>query len=130
MDNNQNYNNNNEQYYAQPAVDSYSSSQDTYYSNEQVAQPEPTGKAIVAMILGIASIWMGFIPGIVLAILAGKFSAPILEQFPDTKSAKFANVGRITGKIGLIVSIVTTIIVGLVIVFYVFLYAVLLLAMI
>ena len=71
---------------------------------------EPRGKAIASMVLGILSIYFGFIPGIVMSILAKKFSAPILEEFPGTTSANFAKAGHITGKVGLIISIITTVI--------------------
>ena len=101
--NDQNYN---EQYDAQGV----------YYAQQTTPVEAPTGKGIVAMIMGILSIYTGSIPGIVLAILAGKFATPILYDFPGTKAAKFANIGRITGKIGLILAILQVIFAALIVV--------------
>ena len=109
--NDQNYN---EQYDAQGV----------YYAQQTTPVEAPTGKGIAAMIMGILSIYMGYIPGIVLAILAGKFAAPILYEFPGTKAANFANVGRITGQVGLIVSIISALIIGFILMFYVIIYAI------
>ena len=114
--NDQNYN---EQYDAQ-GVD---------YAQQTTPVEAPTGKGIVAMIMGILSIYMGMIPGIVLAILAGKFATPILYDFPGTKAAKFANIGRITGKIGLILAILQVVFMALIVAFYV-IYMVLLSALV
>ena len=87
-----------------------------YYQPEP-PKPEPRGRAIASMVMGILSIYFGFVPGIVLSILAKKFAAPILAEFPETTSAKFAKAGHITATVGLIVSIISTVI----IVIYIFL---------
>ena len=70
---------------------------------------EPRAKAIVSMVLGILSILNAGIVGLILAIIAKKFCMPILADFAETASAKFANVAKITSKIGLILSIITII---------------------
>ena len=73
---------------------------------------EPRGKAIVSMVFGIISVagCSTSIIALVFAILAMKFAKPILIGFPGTASARFAKVGKITGTIGLILSIVVTVV--------------------
>ena len=83
------------------------------YTNQQIRTPikqeEPRGSAIVAMVLGICSCYFGFIPGIILAVLAMKRAKGIMFDYPGTASYKFAKVGHITGKVGMVLSIITTI---------------------
>ena len=69
----------------------------------------PKGNAIASMILGILSIELGTIPGIILACIARAKSKKFLEQYPESSYQGFARVGRITGNIGLPLSIVTTV---------------------
>ena len=93
----------------------------TYYQ-PQAPVREPKGNAIASMVMGILSIYCGLcagsIAGIVLGVLAKKFSAPVLEEFPEGKYANFARVGSITGKVGLIISIIYTVISAVVLSFY------------
>ena len=95
----------------------------TYYQ-PQPPRREPRGNAIASMVMGILSIYCGLaassVAGIILGALAKKFSAPILAEFPGTTSANFAKVGSITGKVGLIVSIVYTALSAVVLSFYLF----------
>ena len=77
-------------------------------------KPEPPlGKAIKAMVFGIISIEAGCLPvlsilGIVFAVLARRWSMPIIRDFPYTGARLFAKAGRITGTVGLILSIIFT----------------------
>ena len=96
-------------------MDNYNSQ---YYYQPEAPKPEPRGKAITSMVLGILSIYLGSVPGIVLSILAKKYAAPILAEFPETTSANFAKAGHITGTVGLIVSIIQTVILTI----YLFIY--------
>ena len=71
---------------------------------------EPSrAKGIVSMALGIASIPLCGIFGIILAVIARRMAMPILSDFAETVAAKMARVGRITGTVGLILSIIDTI---------------------
>lgn len=78
----------------------------------------PTGAAVRTMVFGILSIYLGCLPitsivGIVFAALARSWSVPIIENYPYTGARLFAKAGRITGNVGLPVSIVMTVIWGL-----------------
>lgn len=76
-----------------------------YYQQPAPQQPEGKGKAITSMVLGICSICaMCSGPvGIVLGILAMNFAKKVMEQ--NMGGQQFAKVGKITGLIGLITSI-------------------------
>ena len=92
-----------------------------YQPNNQYGyqKPEPAkSQGVVSMVLGILSIWFGFIPGLIMGSIACNKAGAILDVNPYCEAAKFAKVGRITGKIGLILSIITTVI----IVLYLFIY--------
>ena len=71
----------------------------------------PTGAAIRAMVFGILSIELAVLGviGIVFAALARKWSLPIIENYPYTKERLFAKAGRITGGVGLGISIGMTV---------------------
>lgn len=78
----------------------------------------PTGAAVRTMVFGILSIYLSCLPitsivGIVFAALARRWSLPIIEEYPYTGARLFAKAGRITGNIGLPLSIVMTAIWGL-----------------
>ena len=86
------------------------------YSNfDSPLRPEPpTSKAVKAMVFGIISIMLSEFPilsivGIIFGALAKKWAAPIRENFPHTSARLFANAGKITGSIGLGISIGFTI---------------------
>lgn len=77
------------------------------------ASEPPTGEAVKTMVFGILSIYLGCLPfssivGIVFAALARRWSVPIIENYPYTGARLFAKAGRITGNIGLPVSIAMT----------------------
>lgn len=86
-------------------------------------EPEfPRGKAITSMVLGIVSIVLGLnagFPGIILASIASKMANALLAQFPNASSIGFAKAGRITSKVGLIVSIISTVMIAIVIFYYI-----------
>ena len=87
------------------------SEQNLHYieTDETVDTPsakEPRAKGILSLIFGILSIILGGIVGIVLGVLARRFALPILTDFAGTLSAKLAKAGRITGTVGLALSIV------------------------
>ncbi len=68
---------------------------------------EPRVKGILSLIFGIVSIvFGGGVVGIVLGALARRFATPILEDFEGTKTAKMAKAGKITGTVGLALSII------------------------
>ena len=98
-----------------------------YYQPGQNYNPveEPSkGEGIKAMIFGILSIYIGwFTPlpfvGLIFAILAKKWALPIVENYPQSAAAKFAKIGKITGTIGIPLSIVATCIIALVIIVYI-----------
>lgn len=86
----------------------------SYEMTESVAEekPEPpTGAAIRTMVFGILSLELAAfgIIGIIFAALARKWSLPIIENFPYTKERLFAKAGRITGSVGLGLSIAMTV---------------------
>ena len=71
----------------------------------------PRGQAISSMVFGILSIVLGCYPligilGIIFGAIAGKRAKAFLRDYPESGARGFANAGRITGKIGLILSIV------------------------
>ena len=67
---------------------------------------EPKTMGVLSLVFGILSIILLGIIGIVLGALARKFASPILLDFADTASAKLAKIGKITGTVGLILSII------------------------
>ena len=74
----------------------------------------PKGQAIKSLVFGILSIVLGFYPifsiiGIVFSGIAVKNANEFLNTYTDTPVRGMANAGRITGKIGLPVSIVCTV---------------------
>ena len=71
---------------------------------------EPKTKGILSLVFGILSIVLNGIIGIVLGALARKFAAPILIDFEKTVSAKLARAGKITGTIGILISIVSIVV--------------------
>ena len=78
----------------------------------ETAEP-PVGDAVRAMVFGIISTQLAYIPffgiaGIVFAVLARRWALPIIEGYPYTGARLFAKAGRITGTVGLILSIVAT----------------------
>ncbi len=87
------------------------------------AEP-PKGEAIKTMVFGILSIYLGWftpfsIVGWIFAALARKWSLPIIANYPYTSAHNFAKVGRVTGTVGLWLSIVATVIWALLIIFYI-----------
>ena len=84
----------------------------------QASEPSK-GSGIASMILGLLSIYFGFIPGIILACIARKKAREILDVDPNCSAAKFAKVGRKTGKIGLIISIITTVLLPIIYIGYI-----------
>lgn len=73
----------------------------------------PLGKGIRSMVFGILSIQLGVMPlfsivGIVFAALARAWAGTVIMEFPDSGAASFSRAGRITGTVGLVVSIVFT----------------------
>lgn len=65
------------------------------------------GSAITSMVLGILSIVCGTVPGIVLACIARSIAKKFLAAYPESSAVGFAKAGRITGTVGLVVSIVS-----------------------
>lgn len=109
--NNQNYNNqdfSNQNYNPNYGYQNYN-------PNPNMPHPNPpTGDAVRAMVFGILSIILGEIPffsivGIIFGALARKWSKPIINNYPYTSARLFAKAGRITGSIGLGLSIGFTI---------------------
>lgn len=84
----------------------------------QPQQEEPRGQAIASMVLGILSLVIGWIPGIVLACIARSKAKSFLRDYPDSSACGFANAGRITGNIGLPLSIVSTVFTVIVYIIY------------
>ena len=83
--------------------------QNLNFESEQptVDKNGPRGQAITSMILGILSIVLGSIPGIVLACIARAKANEFLTKYPESSYKGFANAGRITGNIGLPIAIVS-----------------------
>ena len=77
-------------------------------------KPEPpVGEAVKAMVFGILSTMFSYAPlfsivAIVFATLARRWSLPIIVDYPYTGARLFAKAGRITGTVGLILSIIFT----------------------
>ena len=115
MDNNQNNN-----YYDDQAYQNQNYNYDYNQPQQQPNAQPPTGAAIKAMVFGILSILLGSIPGIIFAVIAKKTAAPILLDWPGTQAYTFAKVGKITGTVGFWLSLVSTIILALYIVFLIF----------
>ena len=87
------------------------------------AEP-PKSEAIKTMVFGILSIYLGWftpfsIVGWIFAVLARKWSLPIIADYPCTSAYKFAKIGRVTGTVGLWLSIVATVLWALLIIFYI-----------
>ncbi|MBQ8849593.1 MAG: hypothetical protein IJ011_04600 [Clostridia bacterium] len=76
---------------------------------------EPKAKGILSLVFGIVSIVLGGVIGIVLGVLARRFATPIIADFAGTVSAKLAKAGKITGTVGLVLSIVGMIVCAVVI---------------
>lgn len=79
---------------------------DTDVATSDALPDEPKAMGVLSLVFGILSIIITGIIGIVLGALARKFAAPILLDFADTASAKLAKIGKITGTVGLIISII------------------------
>lgn len=75
--------------------------------NVDPAPEPPVGEAVKAMVFGILSIELSAlgILGIIFGALARKWSLPIIENWPYTNARLFAKAGRITGSVGLGLSI-------------------------
>lgn len=71
---------------------------------------EPRTRAILSLVFGIVSIILRGIAGVVLGTLARRFASPILLDFEGTLSSRLARIGKITGTVGLILSIVELVI--------------------
>lgn len=71
---------------------------------------EPRVKGILSLVFGVVSIFLCGILGIVFGVLARRFASPIITDFADTLAAKFSKAGRITGTVGLILSIIDLVI--------------------
>lgn len=74
----------------------------------------PKGQAIKSMVFGILSIYFGFMPigsilGIIFSRIACANAKKFLADYPVSPVGGIAKAGRITGKIGLPVSIVFTV---------------------
>lgn len=90
--------------------------QEWQFENEQPTAPVevPKGQAISSMVFGILSIYFGFMPifsilGIIFSGIARSRANRFLNDYPNASVRGIANAGRITGKIGLPVSIVFTV---------------------
>ena len=82
---------------------------------EEIKPEPPKGEAIRAMIFGIISAYLSYAPffsilSIIFGALAKKWAAPIIENYPYTGARLFAKAGYITGKIGVILGIIFTVI--------------------
>ena len=77
----------------------------------EASKPEPRARAILSLVFGIVSIVLRGVVGIVLGALARRFSSPILADFEGTVSSRLAKAGRITGTVGLILSIIDVLLV-------------------
>ena len=69
------------------------------------------------MIFGILSIWVTFIPGIIFACIARKGANEVMDINPYSEAAKFAKVAKITGTIGLVFSIIYTVLYPFIVMF-------------
>ena len=114
--NNQNYNdpNYNNQSFNNQGYNNQDYGYQNYYNPNMPHPNPPIGAAIKTMVFGILSIFLGEIPfcsivGIIFAALARKWSTPIINNYPYTSARLFAKAGRITGSIGLGISIGFTI---------------------
>ena len=73
---------------------------------QEPPRSEPRVRAILSLIFGIVSIILRGVVGVVLGTLARRFASPILVDFEGTVSSRLARAGRITGTVGLILSII------------------------
>ena len=72
--------------------------------DETAVKKEPRGRAVLSLVFGMISIILGDLVGMIFGILARRLSCPLLEDFPNTVSAKFARAGRVMGTIGIALS--------------------------
>lgn len=109
---NQQYQNNN---YYQPSQDVNN------YAEEPVADV-PVGKSVKALVFGVLSLCFFYVPilGIIFANIARSTGAAILSMNPRGAARGLAKAGRITGTVGLPLSIVYTVIIGLYILLFMF----------
>ena len=73
---------------------------------QEPPRAEPRIRAILSLVFGIVSIILRGVVGVVLGVLARRFASPILIEFEGAVSARLARAGRITGTVGLILSII------------------------
>ena len=93
------------QYYGQPYQETYTSN---YGTAPKASDSEKNDKGRTAMILAIIGAWLGAVPGIILCAIAGGKVKAWEEQYgPATGMAKAA---KIIAKVGLILSIISTVV--------------------
>ena len=94
----------------------YQPNYQNFYHNPE----PPKSNGIKSLIFGILSIWFCYpIIGIIFAAIARNSAAPILRDYPYSATAKLAKAGKITGTVGLVFSIISTVIFALYILVYV-----------
>ena len=76
------------------------------------------GSAITSMVLGILSIVFGMLPGIVMSAIALKLSAPVIQAPTCNRAYLFAKVGKVTGIVGLAMSIANIVVLLAVFIIY------------
>ena len=104
----------------QPQQNYYQPAQDVNNFNEAPEVDVPVGKGIKALVFGILSILLCYIPvlGIIFSRIAKKSAVEILSVNPHGAAKGLAKAGKITSAIGFPFSIIGTIIMGLYFIIY------------
>ena len=81
-------------------------------SEEALSPKAPLTKGILSLCLGGLSIILAGLLGIILGVVARRLASPVLLGFGGTAAARLALVGKITGSVGVIISVALTMIIG------------------
>ena len=73
---------------------------------EATEKKAPVGKGVICLVLGGISIVLGGIVGLIIGIVAERFSLSIVAQLPQKKVAKMAEAGAAMGVIGAVLSVI------------------------
>ena len=81
-------------------------------SEEALSPKAPLTKGILSLCLGGLSIILAGLLGIILGVVARRLASPVLLDFGETAAARLALAGKITGSVGVIISVALTMIIG------------------
>lgn len=114
----------NNYYQPQQQVNYYQPAQNVNNYAEEPVADVPVGKSVKALVFGVLSLCFFYVPilGIIFANIARSTGAAILSMNPRGAARGLAKAGRITGTVGLPLSIVYTVIIGLYILMFMFMF--------